>query len=298
MLLVLREFFTSNMEVTRTIPNLELLVQSLHVLLDEIHSASQLQIIHRQGAGANKKQLKEHLIRLSSDVSRKLAACAALSGNVVLLCEIKTSDTSLLRMPEEKLVAFCKILLDKGSRQLSQTAPYGLNRQNLDELDTALKAFVGAIAEPRMGIIGKKLATKDLASHFKAVGELLVKFDLLAGIVKLNRPDFYSGYRNARLIVDHAGRRLQLIVSVVDKVNGKKIQGALCTVALSNRPDRTILFKKSAAKGSLKIKSLESGNYLLAIAKSGYQKQTMALAVTKGKFLRVGVEMEQMKNEK
>lgn len=298
MLLVLQEFFAGHTEVLRTIPNLEEISNALNVLLTEIQEASMKQLFHRHGEVAGKKQLKANLIRQCADVSRKLAACAALNKDLVLLYEIKASDTALGHMAEGKLISFSEILHDRGTRHQDKAAAFGLLPQNLSDLEAARVAFFEAISGPRMSIIAWKIATDNLATLFKQVDEQLGMADLLVGIVRLSNPDFFSLYRNSRMIVDRAGRGLQLIFSVTDKENKQPLPGALCRLAYPEQPDHPIHTKRSAAKGNLKVKSLESGKYLLTATLPGYQKFSRDIYVTKGEFIRVGVEMEKLKVER
>ena len=292
MLMVLREFLAGNPEIVKSIPNLELLAASLHALEEEISDASRQQIFHNQGAGASKRQLKANLVLQCADVSRKLTAFAALGNDLVLLYEIKSSNSGLVRMTEEKLTAFARILLDRGALHLDRAAAYALVPQNLTELDAARQAFELAIPGPRMAKMEKKLATDKLVELFKQADELLVKADLLAGIVQLTHPNFYSGYRNARILVDRGGRHRQLILTVTDKETGQPLPGALCQLAHPDLPGQPILSGKSGPKGNLKVKSLEGGNYLLTVAKQGYLVHSREVVVTRGEFLRLRVEME------
>ena len=297
MLLVLQEFFTVHAEVIQTIPNLEEISNALNALLPEIQQASMKQMFHRYGEVAGKKQLKANLIMQCGDVSRKLMAYSALCGDLVLLYEIKTSDTALGRMPEGKLIAFSEILYDRGILHLDKAAAYELLPKNLSDLEAARHAFVEAISGPRMSIIACKVATENLTALFKQVDELLGKADLLVGIVRLSNPDFFNAYRNFRMIVDRVGHGLQLIISVMDKANKQPLPGALCFLAHAVKPEHPIHSKRSAAKGSLKVKSLESGKYLLTATLAGYQKYSSYVYVTKGEFVRVGVEMEKLRVE-
>jgi len=294
MLLVLQEFFAGHTEVFQTIPNLEEISNALNALLPGIQDASRKQIIHRYGEVAGKKQLKADLILKCADVARKLMAYSALSGNQVLLYEIKTSDTALVRMPEGKLIAFSGILHDRGTLYLDKAVVYGLLPQNLTDLEATRQAFVDAISGPRMSIIACKVATSNLATLFKQVDELLVKADLLVAIVRHSNADFFNIYRNSRMIVDRVGRGLQLIITVTDKKNKQPLPKALCFLTHAGKPEHPIHSKLSAAKGSIKVKSLESGEYLLTVTTPGYQLFEKNVSVTKGEFMRVGAELEKI----
>ena len=75
--------------------------------------------------------------------------------------------------------------------------------------------LVKAIPEPRFAKIDKKQATDQLVILFNQSDELLFKSDLLVGIVKLNQPIFFAGYKSARAIIDRVGRGLKLKIQIV-----------------------------------------------------------------------------------
>jgi len=292
MLLVLQEFLAGNAEVVKTIPHLEAIVHSLKALEEEIQASSIQQMVHRYGEGTNKKLLKANLLRHCAEVSVKLAAYATLDSDQVLLYEIKTSVTALGRMEEGELTAFGGILHDRGTRYLDRAAAYGLLAQNLADLEASRQAFAEASADPRMAIIKWKTATSNLGDLFRQMNGLLKKSDILAEITRFSHPDFHTGYRTARKIVDHASRSLQLIITVTDKESKQPLPGARCRLAPAEHPEHLLVTKKSAAKGSIKVKTLDGGNYLLTVSNPGYQKITHEVFVTKGKFMRVAVELE------
>jgi hypothetical protein len=291
MLMVLHEFFAANTEVVATIPNLKALVGSLDLLCKEIQTASQHQFLYSHGAGVNKRLVKANMMRLMADISRKLSAFAMLTNDPVLQQEVRTTNFALTHMTDNSLGSFCRILLDRGNLSLDLTAAYGLIHQNLKDLEAALQSYEQALSEPRLARAGRKMATGQLAILFCQIDVLLKKSDILVEIVREREHNFYQGYRNSRKLINRVGHGLQLIITVVDKVDGQPLPRVLCQLASKEQPSHMLLSKKSAAKGSFKVKSLEGGPFLLTVTRPGYQEMCREIFVTKGKFMRVMVEL-------
>jgi hypothetical protein len=94
------------------------------------------------------------------------------------------------------------------------------------------------------------------------------------------------------MMVNHAVHHLQLILTETDQENGQPLRGALCRLAHAGQPDQPPLTKKSAAGGSIKVKSLAGGSYQLTVVLHGYLEAHREITVVKGKLLRVGVGLE------
>ena len=295
MLMALHEYFVANPAIVKTIPNLESIAETMQSLVQRIQAVSEQQIMNRNGVSNSKRLIKAGLIAGSADIARKLAACAAINNDDVLLNAAKTSDYKLSRLSDEKLASFCMLVLDLGKQNLAAASPYGLDQTSLTRLDADIKSFVTAIPEPRLAKIDKKQATDQLVILFNQANDLLVKADLLVGIVKLSQSIFFAGYKSARAIVDRGGRGLQLKIAVIDQSGGEPIRGALCQLIPEPATNQSgLLAKKSATKGGIQIKSLEEGKYNLTVSKSGYQTKIQVVDVTKNEFVRVVVELEKI----
>ena len=165
----------------------------------------------------------------------------------------------------------------------------------MTKLDADIKSFVNAIPDPRLAKVDKKQATDQLVILFNQAEELLIKSDLLVGIVKLNQPIFFAGYKSVRAIIDIVGRGLQLKISVVDKSSDEPIRSALCQLIYENATNKSsIISKKTATKGSTNIKSLDEGKYNLTVSKSGYKTEIQIVYVTKNEFVSVIIKLEKI----
>lgn len=293
MLLALNDYLSINESIVQTIPNLLSITQSIKSVVKDIQSASQVQMLNRNGVSGGKKQVKAQLVGVGADIARKLAAYAIMNGDEVLLREVKTSDYKLSRLSDMGIISRSMLLLDLGSQHLTAVAAYGLKQEDLTSLDRLIKDYNAVIPDPRLAIVEKKQATERLAELFRTVDELLVKADLLVGIVKLSQPLFYAGYKLSRVIVDRNGRGLQIKILVIDQLDKQPIKNVTCTLmpVKPNGKGKPIL-KKTAGKGIAYVKSLDEGEYIITAGKVGYKEHSGTIYVTKKEFEKVVIEME------
>ena len=293
MLMALNEYFTINLAIVKTITNLESIATAIKSLISSIQSASEQQIINRTGVSDSKRMVKAGLIANCADIARKLSAYAAINSNEILLNESKTSDYKLSRLSDEKLTSTCMLILDLGKQNITAATAYGLNQTSLTKLDADIKSFINVIPDPRLAKVDKKQATDQLVILFNQAEELLIKSDLLMGIVKLSQPIFFAGYKSVRTIIDRVGHGLQLKISVINKSNGQPIKGALCQLIHDNATHKPgSISQKTATKGSTNFKSLDDGKYNLTVSKSGYAIKNQVIYVVKNEFASVIIELE------
>lgn len=293
MLLAFNDYLSINESIVKTIPNLINIAQSIKSVVKDIQSASQVQMLNRNGVSDGKKQIKAQLVMVAADIARKLAAYAMISGDEVLLSQVKTSDYKLSRLSDMGIIRQSMLILDLGSQHLKPVAEYGLKQEDLTSLDQLIKDYNAVIPDPRLAIIEKKQATERLAELFQTVDQLLVKADLLVGIVKLSQPMFYAGYKSSRIIVDRNGRGLQIKILVVDQLDKQAIKNVTCKL-MPVKPSSKAkpILKKTAGKGIAFVKSLDEGEYNITAAKVGYKERSSKIYVTKNQFEKVVIEME------
>jgi hypothetical protein len=83
------------------------------------------------------------------------------------------------------------------------------NRQDAEfqQMDRLLAEFRLAILKRRVAINISKVSTGNIDGIFKAQDKLLKEqVDSLMEPFQFSQPDFFSAYRNARSVVDYAGR--------------------------------------------------------------------------------------------
>lgn len=290
MLMGLRDYLNQNSPIVATIPNLNGLLIVLQNLINQIQSASLLQNMNKSGVRINKNELRQNLVIVGADVSRRIAAYATMINNDTLLNEVQFSDYELNRLADIRLKETVQVIYDRGLAYVTNVANYGLNNQMLASLLNALNAFNTAIPKPRLTVTEKKQATDQLIVLFKEADALLVKIDVLVDIVKLNQPVFHGGYKSMRMLIDRGIRKRMLTISIIDNTNKEPIKGAICQLTLNDQ----MIIKKSSNKGQFYVQTLSEGVYRLSVSKSGFSEKSIDVIAYKNESKKYDVFLERL----
>lgn len=290
MLMGLRDYLIQNSAVVATIPNLNGLLTSLQNLINQIQAAGQLQIVDKTGVKVAKEELRGNLILIVGDVARRLSAYAAIVNNDGLLSEVHYSDAELMKLSEERLKEIGQVIYDRGMANVTAAAAYGLTVQLMASLLTALNAFNTAIPKPRLTVAERRQATELLIRLFKDVEVLLKKVDILVDIVKLSQPNFHTGFKSVRMLVDRGARKRMLTVTILDLLSNEPIKGVTCRLVRGE----DVFIKKSSLKGSFFLKSMPEGTYQMSVSKSGYKSTVVDVYVTKNETFKIKVLLEKV----
>lgn len=291
MLLSLRIYLNSNPAITATIPNFSEFLTSLDAAILQIQTNSEQHQYNTKGVTGNKKQLKESLISVTADASRKMQAYAKYGNDTVLLAETKLTESHLGELADLRLMDASKGIYNRINENLAKVTPYGLTEASQTDFMTAITAFGDAIPQPRQSQLGKKENTLLVNQGFDAADAAVENMDIAVEIVRLTQAIFYAGYKNARKIIEQGTGSLQVQGVITDVATGQALVGATVLFRLSGQTE-TILEKQTAAKGGFMIKSLSEGNYDVTVSKTGYKTQTISLDVTPDRLCNAEVALE------
>lgn len=298
MYLVTRDFLTANATITASLPNYAGYFTGVTTGITQIHAIREQQEFNKKGITANKTQLRNALIGLTIDVSRKLVAYSTITNNSVLLKEVHYSESVLKKSVDLLLKDKCQVIYDRANANLASLGTYGITATVLTNLLTALNAFTVSIPKPRLGVTDKKLATEQLKNAMKAVEDNLAKIDVLVNIVQTTQANFHLGYTSVRKLITTAHGSLSVKGFVVDK-NGERVKGATVTFKAESlvKSSKTAvsaipMIKETASKGGFQIKSLPDGSYTVTISKPGYNDTIQTVHVSHGELTTVSIVLE------
>jgi hypothetical protein len=283
--LALYDFLNQNANITATIPNFEILFPEFKANINQIQIIREQQEADRTGIAVKKEHLRNDLIDLAIDVSRKTEAYSKMTNNSILEKEVHYSESDLKRYADTILEDCALLIHNKANSNLADLKTYGVTENLLAELKSAIELFHDAIPKPRLGITKKKQATDQLELLFKANDAILEKFDILIEIVRKSEPVFYAAYRDNRKIIETGTVSLAVKGMVTDKESGKPVKGAMITFSLKGESEQSsnvkpYLVKKTAGKGRFKIRNLHSGIYNVTIKKNGFADEITTIAVS------------------
>jgi hypothetical protein len=137
-----------------------------------------------------------------------LGVLAHGSNDHDLLALTAVKPSTLQRFDDEALSNRATSVLAEANARKTELAPLQVTQANLDELDQALQDFNASKVNPRTATAARMVQTESLPGLIRdASGILRNEIDRLVNLLRRSNPDFVSGYRAARLIVDRAASR-------------------------------------------------------------------------------------------
>jgi hypothetical protein len=299
MYLAIRNFVIQNDAIAKSVPKFAASYATLQSTVTEIQLISEMQGVNKTGIAIDKNKLKDTLIALAAKNSRKIAALAKFSNNNTLLKEVRFNESDLLRVPEVTLKECVQIIYDKAEANIGSLAEHGITPETQKLFMETIAAFNKALATPRSGISEKSQATQKLPGLFSTADATLELMDFAVGIVQDEQPDFSSGYKTARKLVDTSSGNLALKATATDLLTGEPVKGVLFTfrpngIKASINGGNGEITKKTAEKGSFHIKSMPAGTYNVIVNKPGYKEKEVSVSVSDGERSVLKVELEKV----
>jgi hypothetical protein len=261
MYLAVRDFLVPNEAITKELPEFTPRFTNFQSNIKQIQLIAETQKDVKTGLAKDKKDLKNNLITLAADNSRKVYAFADNTNNMALMDEVNFSLSDLGRKTDVALKDYAEILYKKAEANIGSLATYGITPETQKILSGLILAYDASLAKPRVGISEKSQATKELGVLFNSSDAILEKMDNILGIVRLTQVNFSNGYKSVRKLVDTNIGNLALKAKAIDLASGEPVKGVLFTF----RPNGTKaalgsgngeINKKTAEKGSLDRKSV------------------------------------------
>ena len=298
MYLAVKDFLTANASIVTPLPNYSGYFTTFQNSITQIQTYAEQQMFDKTGISVSKKQLRDNLVALAADTSRRLTAYAKFANNQVLLKEIKFAESDLKKCADTVLRDYAQGLYDRAQTNLTALATYGIAAATQTALQAAITAYVNSIPKPRLGITDKKQSTIQLANNFDAADAAIYNIDTIIEIVKVTQANFYNGYKTARKIVITGTNTLSVKGLITDASTGEPLKGVTINFCpecieptqkaaangMSAVKEEIVLTKRTAEKGGFNIKSLPEGVYKVTIKKNGYQEQVVTVAVTDGEM--------------
>lgn len=299
MYLAVRDFLIPNEQIIKDLPNFTPNLNLLKETIINIQTIAEQQKFDKKGLTMRKNELREKLIVLSVDNSRKITAFAKFTSNTLLLNDVKFTASRFSKMTDTAIKDYAQIIFDKGEANISALSSYGITPETQKNLSETIAEYNDSISKPRVGITERSQATKHLVTLFSTADSSLGNMDLSIEIIRLSQDKIYNGYKTARKIVETSAGSLTLKALVTDKTSGAPLKGVLFTFipavkAMGSSDGNSSITKKSAEKGRFVIKNMPSGVYQLVITKTGYRDKTETISVAEGDLTDIRVELERM----
>ena len=259
------------------------------------------QTLETTGITTDKTAKRNSMTEKTLFMINRLQSYANVVNNPELLESIKYSASDLKKSRDTDVVGICNTVLAKANANAAAIVTYGVTAAMITELQAAITAYSATLAKPKAAKSQTKTATENLTKLFKEADELLVKrLDLDIELFKTSKPEFYSQYKTARIIIPTGGGATSVLGSVNLAGSGEPLKGVSFTFfAETNGMMKTAaatettkpIVKKSADKGKFRA-TLPENTYKVIVEKIGYKKQEVTITVVNGETTNLNIELE------
>jgi hypothetical protein len=233
-------------------------------------------------------------------MANRLQSLANVTNNAELLESVQYTATDLKKGRGIDVIGICNAILAKANANAPSLVNYGVTAAMITDLQAAITAYSTSLAKPKAAISQTKTATENLAALFKESYDLLTKrLDLDIELFKTSKPDFYSQYKTARIVISKGGSASSVLGSVTSAGSGEPLKGVTFTFVIENngQPKAATagtakpIVKKSAKKGKFRA-SLAEGTYRVTVGKIGFKEQDVVITVANGETTNLKIELE------
>lgn len=158
------------------------------------------------GAAEEKETVRLDFEEKILGITDQLGALAEKMKNANLAAQVEFSLSSLDKLSDDELEETGTSVSALGTANLAALADYGLVAADVAALDAAKTKFHGIKTAPRTAIAGRKGETDTIPILISDTTSILRnRLDKQMTKFKKSHPEFYAGYRSARVIVDRGG---------------------------------------------------------------------------------------------
>jgi hypothetical protein len=200
-------YLNQHKTILNSLPHFAQCFTQLKDLVNQIEENKKNQETQITGITKQKNEWRDELIELAGEVANKVKVYATFAKNTILKEEVDYTDTDLRKVAHNVLKDRAQIIYDKALENLAQLADYRVNQELLGNLAEAIQKFTDAMPNTRVSQVSKKGITKNLKNIFADIDDLFKnRLDGLLLMLKKDEAQFYTGYSNARNIIDLKGR--------------------------------------------------------------------------------------------
>jgi hypothetical protein len=171
--------------------------------ITRIRLHSMIQKADHKGLTSAKKQHSGELISAMLKVIDGLVPYATDTNNADLLSVVRIPKSVLNKAKDNDLVDYANLIYQKAEPLAHELEGFNVTEADIQNVKTKKDIYTIAIPAKRVSDVDKALATDNLKLEFSNTGKYLREtFDNLMLQYRTSHPDFYSGYKKAREIID------------------------------------------------------------------------------------------------
>ena len=154
--------------------------------------------------GKSKLALKKAIAAKADVLNDLVEAYALIDGEDELARQMSDSQSDLYRLPYDEFFIQVKAIIEKATElQDMLVNDFGMTAEQVSDLQNDLTRLLEINGKPRAYQIKSSVATNEISQLLSEANEVLTnQMDKLISIFRRRDPNFYHGYKKARMIVD------------------------------------------------------------------------------------------------
>lgn len=204
MLATTRTYLDANTAAWSTIPMINTMKNQLDDLIIKISEHQEAQEASRIFLGSNKTALKKAVAEKADILNDVLAAYASVEGNAALEKKADRSYSDLYKLANQEFMTVIRETIKLLEENVEAMTDYGMSADQVTDLKNSFDDFLTIHGQPRLYRVASSQATQALEELFSQASELLSsRLDRIMKRFKTADPNFYNGYRAARVVIDN-----------------------------------------------------------------------------------------------
>jgi hypothetical protein len=240
------------------------------------------------GITMDKSQMRKDLAQKASDIAAAVYAYAITQNDNTLKEQVNFSVSDLLRLKDEILGPTCSNIANAADTNIANLAGYGITAAVLTDFADMTQAFMNLVAAPRNAVTQRATYSSELKELFKT-GDSILKdqMDKIALQFKTTNPEFYTTYKNNRIILD-AGTSPTQAEGIITQNGTETTLSGVSIQVVGQSYNAT-----SNGSGEYKLKIPVPGTYNIQFTKSGFADKTVDnIEITLGQSTDLDVQLD------
>ena len=179
----------------------------------DINAFNQDQSVKTKADTEIKNESRIEIANLALKIAAGISAIAATNKDTRLKLLANVSPSGLMDMRNSDFIIKARSIHDATIPLVTDLADWGVQSTDIDKLDTLLIDYVSKSPNARNVKVQTKQANSDMKAKINATAALLRdQLDPMMLPFKNLQPSFYTGYLNARIIIDRTGTQAAPVV--------------------------------------------------------------------------------------
>jgi hypothetical protein len=266
----------ANNAVVATIPAFDAQLTTFKATVVSIDDTVQLEAQVISGIATDKKVLRTSLTQQGADLAATVFAYAKSINDNTLAEAVDFAKSELARLKDDELAPVCQNIHAAANTNIAALAAYGITAPALANFNALITNYIAAVPAPRNAAALRKTYAVNLKTFFKDADSMLKnQMDKSALRFKITHPDFYTTYKNNRIILDPAVSSTQAQGTITIDIAGGPINGVAIQATQVLPPGSTdtpaVYNTSSNVSGLYTLKIPQPGVYNFTFTKTGYQ---------------------------